>query len=253
MRQEDIKQLEGHPSFIVFLWDSQSEPLFVPFNEYEEIFRSIEPSPDGQFKAHVFFDTESVELRIPRAGRFNLEGLFGWSQLMRQLQNENAPLIPDLSHSQVQSILAAIGSAKGHDIWVPQNNRGQLQLDLTGDLNFRDELPTSLNAIKDILQEIDVLWLKRGSNDLCGLFEVEHSTPIYSALLRFNDVHLFGSGESMPFRIIAEESRKALFCRQLNRPTFKASGLHQLCSFLEYRNVYGWYTRLCRTSIPKIH
>jgi hypothetical protein len=39
--------------------------------------------------------------------------------------------------------------------------------------------------------------------------------------------------------------RRSLFVRQLNRPTFRVSGLNQLCTFLEYKNVYGWFQRVC--------
>src|SRR6266516_1718629 len=31
LRKEDLQQLEGHASVVCFLWDGQSEPLFVPF------------------------------------------------------------------------------------------------------------------------------------------------------------------------------------------------------------------------------
>jgi hypothetical protein len=31
----------------------------------------------------------------------------------------------------------------------------------------------------------------------------------------------------------------------LNRPTFQTSGLSGLCSFLDYRDVYGWHRRIC--------
>jgi len=249
LRKEDIRQLEGQLSFIVFLWDGQAEPMFVPFAAYEDVFRSAEPAPDGQYKAQVFLNSDSIELYLARLGRFNLEGLSGWEYLSGIL-NMNAAATPVLSHSQVQSILSAIGTAKGYDIWVPQNDRGRLHTELSGSPLWREELPSTFKQIGDILQEVDVLWLRRGSNELCGLFEVEHTTPIYSALLRFNDVHLAASNPSQIFRIIADDSRRGLFVRQLGRPTFRASGLDQICTFLEYRNVYGWFTRVCNQHIP---
>ncbi len=245
LRKEDLQQLEGHPAFIVFLWDEQAEPLFVPFAAYEQVFRSAQPAPDGQYKAQVYLDGDSTELYLAKAGRFNLEGLSGWQQITALLNSKSAAAIPEMSHWQVQSILSAIGAAKGYDIWVPQNDRCRLHLDVVGELRCRDELPPSLEEIGDVLQEVDVLWLQRGSNQLCGLFEVEHTTPIYSALLRFNDVHLVAANPSQTFRIIADSSRRGVFVRQLNRPTFRASGLHQICTFLEYANVYGWFTRVC--------
>lgn len=250
LRREDLKQLEGHPSFIVFLWDGQPEPLFVPFSAYEEVFRSGQPAPDGQYKAQVYLDADSIELYLARIGRFNLEGMSGWSQLTTILDSKTASLTPELSHSQVQSILSAIGAAKGYDIWIPQNDRCKLLRELIGEFNCREELPACFNEVEDVLQEVDVLWLQKGSSQLCGLFEVEHSTPIYSALLRFNDVHLLAANPNHTFKIIADQSRRALFVRQLNRPTFRVSGLNQICTFLEYRNVYGWFTRVCNKTIP---
>jgi hypothetical protein len=133
---------------------------------------------------------------------------------------------------------------KGFDIWIPQNDRGRVDGTLGTGLKFRDAIPPGLEPIADIAQEIDVIWMDRGSNMLSGLFEVEHSTPIYSALLRFNDVHLSRPSPQGNFQIVAKEMRRGVFVRQLSRPTFRSSGLNELCGFLEYRNVFGWYQRL---------
>jgi hypothetical protein len=244
LRKDDLIQLVGHLSFIVFLWDGQQDPLFLPFNSYEHFLKNAEPARDGQFKIQIYVYADSIELYIAKIGRFNLEGLSGWGQLSRQI-GKGFEALPDLSHSEVQSIVSAIGHAKGYDIWVPQNNRVQLQPELTHKITYRESLPPQLTEIVDILQEIDVIWLERGSNDLIGLFEVEHTTPIYTALLRFNDVYLISQNHNQVFRIIANEERRPLFVRQLNRPTFRVSGLSQVCSFLEYRNVYGWFQRIC--------
>jgi hypothetical protein len=250
LRKEDLRQLEGHCGFIVFLWADQLEPVFIPFGAYEEIFRTSETATDGQYKAQIYLDSDTLELYLARVGRFNLEGMSGWNQLAQAIERQGAAPIPDLSHSQVQSILSAIGHTKGYDVWVPQNNQCKLDHDLIGDLVCRQELPLCFRAVREVLQEIDVLWLDKGSSRLSALFEVEHSTPIYSALLRFNDVHLFAADAHQTFRIIADESRRSVFVNQLGRPTFRTSGLDQVCTFLEYRNVYGWFTRVCKRSIP---
>lgn len=250
LRREDLNQLEGQPAFIVFLWDQQVEPLLLPFSAYEELFRSVSPAADGQYKAQLYVEADSLELYVARLGRFNLEGFSGWQQLDNLIKNEPSALFPELSHWQVQSIVSAIGAAKGYDIWVPQNDRGRLESALVGEIHCREELPAPLAEVNDILQEIDCIWLQRGSNELRGMFEVEHTTAIYSALLRFNDVHLC-SKSSQTYRVIANGARRAQFVRQLNRPTFRASGLNEICTFLEYGNVYGWFQRVCgRGVIP---
>ena len=201
LRKDDLQQLQGHPSLIAFLWDTQTSPLFVPFSDYEDLFQSTTPAQDGQYKAQIYLDGDTSELYIARAGRFNLEGTAGWQQLADLLTASSGTKVPDLTHSQVQSLLTGIGRAKGYDIWVPQNDRGRLDPTLAGNTTCCEQLPPGLGDAADVLQEVDVVWLHKGSQQLGGLFEVEHSTPIYSALLRFNDVHLAVPNPSITFQI----------------------------------------------------
>ena len=244
LRKEDLKYIEGRPSFLVFLWDKQDEPLFVPFSAYEQVFKFAEPAADGQYKAQIILNEESTTLHLARAGKFNLEGLFGWGQLLHFFKSSIEEMTPELSHSQVQTYLSVIGASKGYDIWIPQNDRNKLDKSLIGTMIYRESLPSTLDIISEVAEEIDVVWLHKGSNQVRSLFEVEHTTPIYTALLRFNDVHLAAPSSEQSFQIIAQDARRPAFVRQLNRPTFKTSGLNQICTFLEYRNVYSWFRRL---------
>ena len=244
LRAEDLQRLEGHLSFVCFLWDDQVQPLLVPFSEYEDVFQSTTPAGDGQFKAMVLLQDDGVELYIARVGRFNVEGHFGWNELEDHLSPANQKTAPDLSHVQTQTLLGAIGSSKGYEIWIPQNDRYGLDWSLTGRFECRDMLPHGFESVQGILQEVDVIWIQRGSSEPKALFEVEHSTPIYSGLLRFNDIHLIAPRLRPRFSIVANDTRRSLFVRQINRPTFQASGLNELCTFLEYIDVFGWYSRL---------
>lgn len=244
LREEDLRKLEGHPSVVCFLWDGQTQPLLVPFSDYEDVFRSVSPAGDGQYKAQVYIQADATELYIAKAGRFNVEGYFGWSGLETLMDSSRFGTIPEFSHPQIQTFLGAIGSAKGYDIWVPLNDRVKLDWSLTKRFECRDLLPYGYEPIHNILQEVDVLWIQRGSSELRGLFEVEHSTPVYSALLRFNDIHLVAPNLRPNFSIVANDTRRDVFVRHLNRPTFRISGLSELCTFLEYVNVYGWFKRI---------
>ncbi len=38
LRKVDLQQLEGHNSFICFLLDDNSPPVFVPYSDFEELF-----------------------------------------------------------------------------------------------------------------------------------------------------------------------------------------------------------------------
>jgi len=243
IRKIDLQCLEGHPALLCFAWDGQREPLFVPFHEFEEIFAGLTPASDGQFKAQVFETQETTELYIANAGRFNVEGFMGWRVLEDFVQSSGLR-VPELSHSQVQTLLGGIGFVKGFDIWIPSNDRLSLDRNLVPTLQLARELPSALAPIRNIAEEVDVIWLERGSGLPLAFYEVEHSTPIYSGLLRFNDVHLIFQKNTLRFGIVATHDRRSLFVRQLERPTFKASGLREVCTFLEYDNVYGWHQRM---------
>jgi len=80
-------------------------------------------------------------------------------------------------------------------------------------------------------------------NKISRLFEIEHTTPIYSALLRFNDIYLSIS-EVNKFGIISNKERKNKFVKEINRPTFTYSQLADKVSFMEYGDVFLWYNRL---------
>lgn len=244
LRHEDLQQLEGHPSVICFLWDTQTEPLLVSFSDYEEIFQSVSPARDGQYKVQMYLQDDGAEFYIARVGRFNVEGNFGWNELEKLVDSTKIINIPDFSHSQIQTLLGAIGIEKGFNIWIPNNDRNKLDWSLTERFECSKTLPYRFEDVKNILQMIDVVWINRGSSKLRALFEVEHSTPIYSGLLRFNDIHLISPDLRPRFSIVSNDSRRSLFARQLNRPTFQMSGLNEICTFLEYVNVFGWFSRI---------
>ncbi len=243
LRQDDLLQLQGRNSFICFLWDSQTEPLLIPFAEYERVFNSIQPARDGQYKAQVFLRPNSTELYIANAGRFSADAHFGWVRLESAVRSEGQRNIPELSHPQVQTLLGAIGIAKGYEVWVPLPDRLKLDWSLARAYRFRDLLPSGLENVRSILEEVDVIWLDRGSSALSALFEVEHSTPIYSGLLRLNDVYLGAPHFQPTFAIVANDTRRDLFVRQLNRPTFQTSGLSRICTFFNYAEVFVWHER----------
>ncbi len=246
LRKEDLQKLEAIPSVICFLWPGQTEPLFIRFEDYEEIFRSCMPAKDGQYKAVIYPQTEGTEIVLAKAGRFNVEGNFGYEVVDSLLDSAKLQNIPDLTHCQVQTMLGVVGNAKGYDVWIPTKDRMGLDWSLGKRFECRAELPGTFDSIKSVLQEVDVIWLHRGSSNMGTLFEVEHSTPIYSGLLRFNDVHLTAPAAISRFTIVSNDTRRALFSRQVSRPTFRTSGLSELCTFLEYVDVFGWYSRITR-------
>lgn len=245
LREVDLRQLEGQNAFICFLLDDGSPPAFVPYADFEEVFRSAQPAKDGQYKVQLFARHAGLDLYIARQGRFNVEGYVGFDALAGRLEASRLREARDLSHLQVQTLLAGIGHIKRYDVYIPENDAGRLDWSLTKRFTLREGIPSGFQEVRDVLSEIDVVWVASGRNAIEGLFEVEHSTPIYSGLLRFNDILLTDSNVSR-FSIVSNDSRRSVFARQVSRPTFRRSGLSELASFLEYANVLEWHTRLAK-------
>lgn len=245
LREIDLRQLEGQNSFLCFLLDDGSSPLLVPYADFEEVFRTAGPAGDGQYKVQLLTERQGLELYVARQGRFNVEAYVGLDTLSHCLDASKLRDTRDLSHSQVQTLLAGIGHIKNYDVYVPQNDRSKLDWSLTSSFKLQQSIPAGFEQVAGILSEIDVVWVASGRNAIEGLFEVEHSTPVYSGLLRFNDILLTNSKVSQ-FTIVSNDHRRELFSRQLFRPTFRKSGLAELASFLEYANVLQWHTRIAK-------
>ncbi len=245
LREVDLRQLEGHNSFLCFLLNDGSPPLFLPYSDFEEVFANAEPARDGQYKVQLTNRANTLELYVARQGRFNVEGYVGFETLERSLEAQKLRQATAFTHSQVQTLLAGIGHAKGYQVFVPESDIGKLDWSLTKDFTLRRQLPEGFDQVRGILSEIDVMWVAEGRDKIEGLYEVEHSTPVYSGLLRFNDV-LLTDPRITRFSIVSNDVRRELFSRQLFRPTFKKSGLSEVCSFLEYANVFAWHRRLLK-------
>ena len=246
LREVDLRQLEGHNSYLCFLLDDGSLPLFVPYADFEEVFHNAEAAKDGQYKVQLYKEG-ALELYVARQGRFNVEGYVGLETLKGSMDAGRLLKARGLSHSQVQTLLAGIGHFKGYDVCVPDSDVGRLDWSLTTRFPPRPTIPAGFELVRAILAEIDVMWVAGGRDTVEGLYEIEHSTPVYSGLLRFNDI-LLTDPKVARFSIVSNDTRRDLFSRQLFRPTFRKSGLAELCSFLEYANVFEWHQRFCGAS-----
>lgn len=236
LRKIDLDQLEKYPnSFICFMWDNnQQKNILLPYREFKLFFNQNSPSSDGQYKVLIFFRKTGTELYISKVGKFNVDIYYGLDSLM----NLNKPniVVPKLNHSQMQSIIASIGIKKGFDIWIPLSDRDKLDYSVVDRTLVRNDLPKVSKNVDRIIKEVDVIWLDKKSNFI-KFFEVEHSTPIYSGLLRLNDVNLkLSNVEEMG--IVADTERKDKFVQEISRPTFEYFKLVEKVSFMEYSDLY---------------
>ena len=128
----------------------------------------------------------------------------------------------DRTHSEIQGWLRDLGRALGYSVWIASNDRNRAFG--AGRLcdGCLDSLPAPLESspAADAIRLIDVLWLEAGGS-VAAAFEVEHTTTIYSGIVRMLDLAL-GHAEQ-PVRslfLVAPDDREAEVRAQLNRPAF---------------------------------
>jgi hypothetical protein len=149
--------------------------------------------------------------------------------------------IPNLTHSQIQFLIGSIGISKGYNIWYPESDKTKIDFTIVSPEKIIDKLPIFNKEIDHIISEVDVIWFDNLKP--ISFYEIEHSTPIYSGLLRFNDILLTLNGVKN-FNIVSPNEREGKFGREINRPTFKQNKLVEKVTFLDYENVYVWYNNL---------
>ena len=236
LRKEDVVKLQGKESFICFITDNEKENVFIPFHHYESFFLSALPSLDGQYKANLYFKPTGREIYFAGVGKFKADS-YANIETIRNL-TKTGMVVPELSHTQVQSLLGAIGIAKGFKIWFPDSDKNKIDTAIVDASNVMEKLPHFGNEINNIISEIDTIWFEQSQP--VSFYEIEHSTPVYSGLLRFNDV-LLSISQTHNFNIVANSEREGKYIREVNRPTFKQNKLIEKVSFLDYAMVYNWY------------
>ena len=75
---------------------------------------------------------------------------------------------------------------------------------------------------------IDIVWFKKGTNQIVCAFEVEKSTSIYSGILRLTDLSFSLPEDQSKLYIVLPDNREKEMKMQLNRPSVKNSDLEIL-------------------------
>jgi hypothetical protein len=139
---------------------------------------------------------------------------------------------------KMQANVAHLGAILGFNIWVPPRDRGRIVEALPR--GWHDKLITTLplnydTATLKTIENIDVIWLDRRS--IAQAFEVEHTTAIYSGLLRMADLLALQPRIQISLHIVAPTSRREQVRREIVRPVFsvlEGGAMAERCSFLSY-------------------
>lgn len=123
---------------------------------------------------------------------------------------------------------------------MPKNDRAfVLQAWQPEDGSLIEALPLNYDETTlRTIEQIDVLWLKGRS--IVRAFEVEHTTAIYSGLLRMADLLALQPNMDIRLHIVAPEERRDKVFTEIRRPVFsllEKGPLSESCTFLAYDSV----------------
>lgn len=138
---------------------------------------------------------------------------------------------------QIQAIIAKIGTEMGFTIWLPKSDRSRvLKVWQAQHGELLDELPLGYDTTTiATIEQIDVLWLHRRS--IVRAFEVEHTTSIYSGLLRMADLVAMQPNLNIKLHIVAPVERREKVMKEIKRPVFallEGRALAEICTFLSF-------------------
>jgi type II restriction enzyme len=167
-----------------------------------------------------------------------------WDADMARVREEAANLkkatrsseADDRTHGEVQAWLRDLGLALGFDVWIAANDQSRLVDGKPLATGCCRELPAAYTRGEgiDAVRLIDVLWLDRTSGKIAAGFEVEHSTSIYSGIVRLLDLALGVPDQTVEaLFLVAPDDREDEVRAQLQRPAFRSTARLSM-KFLPY-------------------
>lgn len=140
-------------------------------------------------------------------------------------------------HDEMQWRLIRLGQLAKCNVWIPRNDQGKAYQGHS----FRDHVLNDFSESVDVpptVKNIDVVW-KFGPYSIKGAFEIEHSTSVYSGILRLSDLRAMSPNSVYPLVIVADRKRRDKIFRELKRPTFSGPclRLNEVIGFLDYADI----------------
>lgn len=140
----------------------------------------------------------------------------------------------DRTHTDIQGRLRDLGHALGFDVWVAANDRSRP----FGNGRLADgciaQLPSSVQGGGDAVALIDVIWFVGGGAPAAA-FEVEHTTSIYSGIVRLLDLAQGAAiSDKLPLFLVAPDKREDEVKEQLLRPAFRITTQNLKLRYLPY-------------------
>lgn len=155
-----------------------------------------------------------------------------WKSTLAQVVAENAAAAKaralaescDHTHPEIQGWLRDLGLALGYDVAIASNDKSRTYAGGQLSDGCVVQLPEAIrhSPAADTISLIDCLWLSKTTSTIVAAFEVEHSTSIYSGIVRMLDLAL-GADDGMAGRyfLVAPDRREEDARAQVARPAFR--------------------------------
>ena len=237
-------EAEGGKTWELIYFIVNEERISVPFNKLNTLFgykenyfprgfSMINEEAVGSFLS-TYGDILGVLKKLEKG-----EGLINIAiheKAAQEVIEENVAQAPT-EHTEMQWRLIRLGRLSHCDVWVPRNDQGRQFEGHT----FRDLVLKEFHETLDVppsIKNIDVVW-KFGPYSIKSAFEIEHSTQIYSGILRLSDLRAESPNSNYPLFIVSAEQRKRKVFEELRRPTFSGPclRLNEVIRFLDYQRI----------------
>lgn len=141
---------------------------------------------------------------------------------------------------QMQALICKIGTSMGCTIWLPKADRGRvLKAWKPEPGELLETLPLGFDSsTMKTVEQIDVLWLKKRT--IVRAFEVEHTTSVYSGLLRMADLVALQPNINIKLHIVAPTAKRDKVMQEIMRPVFsllEGRALSEICTYLSYDTI----------------
>ena len=142
--------------------------------------------------------------------------------------------------TKIQSLIAQIGVQMGLTIWIPRADRGAVIKAWKADHHpIIDRLPLNYDdTTLRTIEQIDIIWLRGRS--IVRAFEVEHTTAVYSGILRMADLLALQPNMNIKLHIVAPAAKREKVFQEIRRPVFsllEKGPLAESCTYLSYESV----------------
>ena len=181
--------------------------------------RYLAPPTDGNGEARAAWETDLAQVRN--------------SSAQQRKEAQEAEEV-DRTHTEIQGWLRDLGHALGFDVWIAANDRSRPFAGGKLADKCMAQLPSSVAGGGDAVALIDVVWFSKEGLPSAA-FEVEHTTSIYSGIVRLLDLAQGAAvSDTLPLFLVAPDKREEEVREQLLRPAFRVATQQLRLRYLPY-------------------